>query len=466
MGGPRWAYRDGPAVTDGLTNGDTREQIAAGPGVADPAAADLPAADPYPSRSRGRTNALWTIVDQVVSSGTNAAINFIIARRVDPTEFGAFAIAYTIFAIVVGLSRAAATAPLGISYAAAPAAFRAAARAASGLALVLGAVVGAGLMAVGSVLKGVVGTNLIAMGVVMPALLVQDAWRYTSFAQGRPLRAVVNDLVWAAGMGVGIVLLAIGGPEAAIGGRAAAGGAPVMVLVWGAAAALAAVVGIGQHRVWPAPRRALAWFAGHRETTGFMTAEFVTVQGAQQTSILIIAGIGSPSLVGALRGLQTLLAPTTNLAVALMSLAIPEFARRRGAPARRIIRAAYAVSALVVASSVLWTLIFLILPDDSGAALLGDTWSQTRELLLLAMIAQAGPALSVGPVAVLYAFGRTRLTFWINLFFTPFLLAGPVTGLLLGGAKGVIIGNVIVFWATIPPWIYQLHKQTRAVGRE
>ena len=453
MSGSRWAYPDGPAVTDGLTIGATREHIAAAP------AADLPAADPYPSRSRGRINALWTIVDQVVSSGTNAAINFIIARRVDPTEFGAFAIAYTIFAIVVGLSRAAATAPLGISYAAAaPAAFRTAARAASGLALVLGAVVGAGLMAVGGVLKGVVGTNLIAMGVVMPALLVQDAWRYTSFAQGRPLRAVVNDLVWAAGMGVGIVLLAIGGPDAA-------GGAPGMVLVWGAAAALAVLVGIGQHRVWPAPRRALAWFTGHRETTGFMTAEFVTVQGAQQTSTLIIAAVGSPALVGALRGLQTLLAPTTNLAVALMSFAIPEFARRRGAPARRIIRAAYVVSALVVASSVLWTLIFLILPDDFGTALLGDTWSQTHELLLLAMIAQAGPALAVGPAAVLYAFGRTRLTFWINLFFTPFLLAGPVTGLLLGGAKGVIIGNIIVFWATIPPWIYQLHKQAHAVDR-
>jgi len=89
-----------------------------------------------------------------------------------------------------------------------------------------------------------------------------------------------------------------------------------------------------------------------------------------------------------------------------MSFAIPEFSRRKHLPARSIIRAAYAVSLLVVASTVLWSLAFIVLPDDFGAALLGDTWYQTRDLLWLAMIAQAGPALAVGPAAVLYSFGR------------------------------------------------------------
>ncbi|CAO5256301.1 MATE family efflux transporter [Frankia sp. AgKG'84/4] len=417
------------------------------------ALADQPATE-APVRSGSRANALWTVFDQVVSSGTNAAINFLIARRVDPTGFGAFAIAYTIFAMVVGLARAAATAPLGISYAdVPPSAFRKAVRSAAGTALTLGAVVGVVLLLVGAALRGTVGLNLTVMGVIMPALLLQDAWRYASFAQGRPLLAVANDLVWAVGLAAGVGLLAVATPGTQ--------GGAALVLLWGAAAGLAALVGIVQHRAWPAPRHAWTWFTGHRETTGFMTAEFLTLQGAQQSSTLIIGAIGSTSLVGALRGLQTLLAPTTNLAVALMSFAIPEFSRRKHMPGRDVLRGAYLVSGLVVVSSTLWGLAFLVLPGNFGAALLGDTWKQTHELLLLAVIAQAGPGLAVGPAAVLYAFGRTRLTFWINLFFVPFLLACPVIGLLVGGARGVVIGNIIVYWATIPPWLYYLHRQVR-----
>jgi O-antigen/teichoic acid export membrane protein len=407
------------------------------------------------ARSGSRANALWTVFDQVVSSGTNAAINFVIARRVGSAEFGAFAIAYTIFAMVVGLSRAAGTAPLGITYADASAsAFRRAVRGASGTSLALGAVTGVGLLLVGAGLRGTVGLNLAAMGLIMPALLVQDAWRYASFALGRPLLAVANDLVWAAALGLGVVLLTVLAP----GGG---GGAAALVLIWGVAAGIAALVGVAQHQAWPAPRRARAWFTAHRETTGFMTAEFLSLQGAQQSSTLVIGAVGSTSLVGALRGLQTLLAPTTNLAVALMSFAIPEFSRRKHMPPGAVLRGAYLVSGLVVVSSTLWGLAFMVLPGDFGAALLGDTWSQTHDLLLLAVIAQAGPGLAVGPAAVLYAFGRTRLTFWINLFFVPFLLACPVTGLLISGARGVVIGNIIVYWATIPPWLYYLHRQVR-----
>ncbi|TCJ31758.1 hypothetical protein [Parafrankia sp. BMG5.11] len=395
---------------------------------------------------------MWTVLDQVASSGTNAAINFVIARRVSATEFGAFAIAYTIFALVMGLSRAASTTPLGIHYAtASPPTFRVAARAASGTALTLGVLSGAVLLAAGTASTGALGSNLVAMGIVMPALLVQDSWRYTFFAEGRPAAALANDLVWATTMVAAFAAL-----PARFSSDAAC-----LVLAWGAAAVVAALLGIAQTRAWPDPRRAIRWFTAHRETTGFMTAEYVTVQGAQQTSTLIIGMFGSSSLVGALRGIQTLLAPTTNLAVALTSFAIPEFARRPDMPLRTRSRLAYALSAVVVASSTIWALVFLVLPDGFGRALLGDTWLQTRGLLGLAIVQQAGPALAVGPAAVLYALGRTRLTFRINLRFAPLLLACPLIGLHLGGAKGVIVGYIIAFWSTIPTWIIQLRRQTR-----
>jgi O-antigen/teichoic acid export membrane protein len=405
-------------------------------------------------RMGAKTKALWTVIDQVVSSGTNAAVNFLIASRVGADEFGAFAIAFTIFAMTVGLSRSATTAPLGISYAgASPTEFRAASRSAAGAALVLGVVCGLPLVLLGVALPATIATNLAAMGLVLPALLVQDAWRYVFFARGRPVAAVVNDLVWAGALAVGFGVLARGGD----------GASTRLVLLWGAGAAVAALFGVAQTRCLPAPAQALRWVRGHRATTGYMSAEYITVQGAAQTSTLML-GLGSPTLVGALRGLQTLLAPTTNLAVALTSFAIPEFARRRDTPMGARIRAAYVLSAFIVVSSTAWAVAFMVLPTDFGGALLGDTWHETRALLGLATIQQAGPALAIGPAALLYALGKTRLTFQINLFFAPLLLICPLVGEHFGGARGAVIGYIIAFWATIPPWLIQLHRATRSLG--
>ena len=72
-------------------------------------------------RSRPRTSgaarrAGWNLVDQVISSVTNAALSFVVARSVDVEQFGGFAVAFSVFALAVGLSRALATSPLGIRF--------------------------------------------------------------------------------------------------------------------------------------------------------------------------------------------------------------------------------------------------------------------------------------------------------------------------------------------------------------
>jgi hypothetical protein len=271
-----------------------------------------------------KAKALWTIVDQIASAASNAAINFLVAREVTASEFGAFAIAFTVFALMVGFARASACGPLGIRYAdASPAVFRSAAEAATGASLVLGIIGGGFLVAIGGLMSGAVGENLVAIGIVMPALLTQDAWRYTFFAQGRPAAATLNDMVWVVVMAIGIYFVMSSGSHSAI----------PLVLAWGAAAGAAAIVGIVQTGSWPAPARVLEWFSVHRDIVGYMSGEYITVQGAQQASTLLVAGLGTTSLVGALRGAQTLLGPTSNVATALVSFAVPEFARRRTMPA-------------------------------------------------------------------------------------------------------------------------------------
>jgi O-antigen/teichoic acid export membrane protein len=412
--------------------------------------------EPEPTRRRlgsSRSRALWTLFDQVLSSGTNAVMAFIIARSVTKSQFGAFGIAFAVFSLVIGFSRAAGTAPLGIRYAdATRRVFRSAGAAATGAALVVGAVTGTGCIAAGLVMNGPVGASLVAMGMVLPGLLLQDSWRQVFFAEGRPAAAAANDAVWAAVQFAGVYLLLV---------RHVTTSSPLL-LAWGGAAAVAALLGVAQAGFWPAPSRIREWVAEHRDINAYMSAEYLTVQGAQQASTLLLGTLGAVQLVGALRGVQTLLGPTTILSVGIISWAVPEFSRRRGMTAGARIRAAYGLSALIVGVGLAWGTFFLFLPAGIGRSLLGDTWAQTHHLLGLSIIQQAGAAVTVGPACMLNALGRAKATFRTSAVFAPQLVAFPIIGLYVGGGTGAVCGYIAAFWSTVP----MLFRAMRRAARE
>ena len=64
--------------------------------------------------------ASWNLIDQMISSGTNAVLSIIIARSVDESTFGSFAVAFTVYGFLVGASQAVSTAPLGVRFASRP----------------------------------------------------------------------------------------------------------------------------------------------------------------------------------------------------------------------------------------------------------------------------------------------------------------------------------------------------------
>ncbi len=400
----------------------------------------------------------WNLVDQVISSGTNAALAFIVARSVDESSFGGFAVAFTVFALLVGVSRAVATSPLGIRYAdVSPEAFVGASAAAVGSAFVFGVAAGLGCLGAGAWLGGGTGGALIALGVVFPGLLVQDAWRQVFFAASRPAAAALNDGVWAILQLVAVVALLVAG-VATVG---------PLVLAWGGAAMAAALLGVRQARSWPRPLQATRWLREHRNLTGYLVAEFGTLQGAQQGALLIIAVVGSLEAIGALRGVQVLLGPTTILAVAAFSFAVPEWSRRRTSlvlTGRQWLRGAVVLSASVAGAGICWGLFVMFAPDALGAALLGKTWAGTSDILLASIVGQAGAAVLVGPAAMLYAMDRAPVTFALNARLAPLIFIGGVGGVLLAGAEGAAWGFSIAFWAVVPLWWQRLCREGAALA--
>ncbi|MBL7495998.1 teichoic acid transporter [Frankia sp. CNm7] len=410
-----------------------------------------------------RSRAIWTLIDQVISSGTNSILMFVVASRVSDSEFGAFSIAFAVFAVVIGFSKSTGGQPLSIRFAGAPeSVFAGAAAKATGSAFVLGLLVGVGCALVGAVLGGSVGPPLVILGIVLPGLLVQDLWRQVFFAQGRPAAAAANDALWGVVQVAGVAVLLARDVRVA----------SPMLLAWGAAAAVAALIGVVQAGFWPAPTRALQWIREHRDINGYLAAEFVAVQGALNASFLVIAAVAAIQVNGALRGVQTLLGPTTIFAIGIISWAIPEYSRRKDMSAADRLRAAYRLSAAVATLGIVWGLGFLLIgPIEIGGKpigerLLGDTWAGTHELLGLSIIQQAGAASTVGVSCMLIALGRARQTFRLNALMAPQLLLYPIIGVAIGGGTGAVCGYIVANWVMVPFWYRLLRRAAREAEQE
>jgi hypothetical protein len=399
-----------------------------------------------------RSKALWTLADQAVSSATNAAISFLIAHQVSSVEYGAFGVAYTLFALVIGLSRGATCMPLSMFYSGtSPSSFRAAASATTGSSLVFGVAVGVVFAGAGVGIGGPVGSALLAMGLVLPGLMLQDAWRYVFFAMGRPFGAFANDVAWAVVQVIGIWVLIH---------RGVTQSSP-LVLAWGASALVAALLGIAQAGFWPSPGATRRWLEENRTDATYLASEFLTVQGSLQASMLAIGAVGSLSTIGALQGARTLLGPTTVVGVGVVSFALPEFSKRTSMTAWERERAAIALSGLVIGIGLAWSMIFYFLPDQYGRALLGDSWDGVKHILGLSILHYTAAAVPVGPACMIYALGKTKITFRVNVVFAPFLLGLPVLGAVLGEARGAVVGFNIAFWVFAPVWFILLRRVVR-----
>lgn len=408
------------------------------------------------SRRAGAMRAVWNLVDQVISSATNALLSFLIARSVTNSDFGGFTVAFTIFSVFIGISRAVSPSPLSVRFAGAETeSFRRETASGVGTALAIGLVGGLGCVVAGAVVGGAAGAALLALGVALPGLLVQDAWRIVFIAEARPQAAVVNDLFWAVlQIGAIVALVELGW-----------GTVGLLTLAWGMSAGAAALLGLRQAGVRPRPSQALSWIRDHRDLTGYLVLEYATVQGFQQLALLVIGSVGSLAALGAIRGANVLLGPTTIFAVGMFSYALPEFSRRREQLTMRgWVLGAVGLSAVVTGLGLVWGVIFLFVPDEVGVALLGDTWAATEGVILATIVQQAGTSFTMGPAVMLYAMDRARVTLRIHLVLGPLLLVGGVGGVLLGGAQGAALGFAAAFWALAPAWWISMTRQARLVS--
>jgi O-antigen/teichoic acid export membrane protein len=366
----------------------------------------------------------------MVSSATNLLLSVMAARALSVDDFGAFAVAFTVYSFLIAGGRAMVSRPLTVRYTAGgPEHFHQAAQSATGATVLLGVASGAVVAIVGLFLDGALGVSLLCIGLLMPGLLLQDMWRMVFIAQGRPQAAFVNDLAWGIIQLAGVYALIVTDRKSAA----------TLLIAWGGAALLVAVYGAVQFRGRPRLRSSVGWMRQQTDLLKYYFASFITVMGANQITLLLIAGLGTPADVGALRAAQVVLGPLNLLGYALHAFALPEISRVQPS-GRRAIQAGAALSAILLLGYTVGGIALLALPDALGTALLGDTWAAAQSVLPASLLGLLAIAFAFGANTILVALGFAKETFRINSLLAPGFLVFGLVGLQMGGAPGAALG--------------------------
>jgi O-antigen/teichoic acid export membrane protein len=390
---------------------------------------------------------VWVVADQGLSSLTNVGVTIVIARSATPDAFGAFGIAFTVYALVLVVTRAVVAQPLAIRFSAQEPDRREIA-AAAGAAALLGIVAGTAMVGGGLLVGHQVGGMVALVGAFLPAVLVQDVWRFTFFTVARPRLAVVNDLVWAVSLvAAGAVALLA---EASVGW---------LVAAWAGTGTLAAVVGAWQAGVRPS---ADGWryLRRHGELGGRLAVEVVSESGSTQLALVALGGIVGPAGVGAIRGARVVFGLFHMTLVGLMTTAVPEGSRlraRRPAALRPVLAA---MSAVLVVVALAWGLVLAGLPAAWGRALLGETWPATRDLLPAATMTAVGAGVASGAVGGLHVLAAAGASMRVGLMGGLVTLGAALGGGALAGVQGGAWGLCLGTWAyAVGGWCWFLRAR-------
>ena len=387
----------------------------------------------------------WGIADQGVSSLTNFLLNTFVARSLGAGEFGAFTLAYVTYGFALNVSRGLSIEPLLVRFSGmSMPVWRRATAGSTGTALLVGLATGICALGAGIVAGGTTGQAFLGLGLVLPALMLQDCWRYAFFAVRQGRHAFTNDLLWAV---VEIPLLIL---------LKETGHADVfwLVIVWGAGAGAGAAFGALQARTLPSMSRALPWLVAHRDLGPRFLAENVGSNAASTVQSYAVSSILGLDSVGYMQAANVLMGPFRILSYGVGMMTIPEASRLMRREPPKAVRYCVALSAGQCALVVLWTAILLIaLPLGLGHLMIGNLWHGTYPLVLPTALGVLAGCVSTGASTGLHAMGAAKRSMRLALFTGALVLGFSVAGAALGSvlitlylAAGASWIGAVAFW--------------------
>ena len=396
-----------------------------------------------------------SVADQGVTSLTNILVLVLVARAASTERFGTFSLVAMVAAVLVGAGAAFLAQPLVLRPAGSLAA---GVRAALRLVATVSAGLGALLVLVAVWFPGEIARAFVALGLVLPVVAVQDLSRYCFAALRRAHLALLSDLAWLGAVVPALLALPAGAQPAAA------------IAVWGltavpalalAALGLRALLRDGAAERTPTAADGAVVLEGTGGDTarsllarGYLGRRFLVEYAAGnasgQLSVIGLGAVTTPVAVAALRGSSTLFGPVNVLLGAVAGFAPPHLVRLVGA--RRRSRAALLLAGGLLAVTAVWSGVLLLLPDDVGAELLGESWALARTVapaMACQYLAMSWGTAGALALRVLQPRATLPIQVPFSLLNVVLLVLGYVVGGVVGAAWGLVVGSglkALVTW--------------------
>ena len=307
----------------------------------------------------------------------------------------------------------------------------------TGTAAVTGVVTGAVVLAITPLLGGSTRMAFLALGLTLPGLLLQDSWRFAFFAHGRGALSLINDSVWAIALLAGLVIVRVTGHETVF----------WAMFVWGAAAAVGAVVGPFQARVRPRLAQTRQWLTTHWDLAPRYLAEGTTNSASTQLVSYGIALLLGLAAVGAVQAASLLMGPYMVVLFGMGLVLLPEGVRILRTSPRRLPHLCVLVSVVFSGLAAVWGIALLIvLPMGLGQALLGSLWRPTYPLVLPSTLYVMAFATTGGAGLGLHALGVARRSLRASILTSATFVVFSVVGAAMAGAVGALTGGAVAMW--------------------
>lgn len=373
-----------------------------------------------------------------MSSISNFAINFYIARTLGALDYGAFSLVYVTYGFALNASRGLATDPLLVRFSGAEhLVWKRAVSACTGTAVVVGVATGVCALAAGAILGGAVGVAFIGLGLTMPGLMLQDSWRYSFFAHGRGGHSFLNDTIWT------VVLL----PVLALLRKSGHSDVFWSVTAWGASAGVAALIGPLQARVRPRPLAAYEWMKRHKDLGFRYLAEGTSNSASSQLRNYGLGAILGLAAVGYVQAANTLMGPFMVVFFGMGLVTLPEAARVLRRAPKRLPLFCMAVSGGLMLLGAAWGIVLLVaLPRGLGDLILGSVWRPTYPLVLPSIFLILGGCISTGAGCGLHALGAAKRSLRAMVLSSMLLVACGLIGAVAAGPAGTMWGTAFASW--------------------
>lgn len=360
--------------------------------------------NPSPSdATEGRSLAVYTSIDQVLSSSSNALLVFALARVSSVEQFGAVVLLVAGVSAVIGFNRGALGTPMLLTsnlerrWIIAESEYAVSWALAGGIALIpVFAVVGG--------LSGHLNVGL-AFAVSIPFALAQDALRFASIALGTPKIAVTSDALWAGWMVIVFASTMLGdlrpSPE-------------ITICLWGLGAAVSSLVIAVPLRTVPRWARITEWWSTYaRSRVRFGGVYTLNQVGAFLVTVVVTLMIGSAAAAG-VRGAAAVFGPIAMLVSALPLVFIPH-ARRQAGSLRSQWRVLKMASTITSAITLVIAVCLAFTPPQVGSAVLGATWAEAGPVIPLIGIECVAMCWIVSVYSFFQAQGDSKLVLRLNI---------------------------------------------------